>query len=284
MISDYFVCVGAQKASTTWLFSALARHPDIFITPVKEIHYFDHVRGVTRHLDDRRRQSRRRKYLQRLAFDWPRFRIHRSHWEWYRAYMQSPIDDAWYEELFRHRNGKRLAGEATPEYAVLGREGFSHIARLAPQAKAIFIMRNPVTQAWSQYLHFEGKRDARGAGEGIEGAKAFWASEHSARFRDYCATIDDLWAVFGRDRVKLLFHEEIHADRLAALRGVCAFLDAPFEPRFFGAVGKALNASRPAPLPDDLRRHLVALHRPTAEAVLNRLGRIPKSWGDDFFP
>ena len=282
MISDYFVCVGAQKASTTWLFSALARHPEIFVTPVKEIHYFDHLSGVTQHLDDRRRRSRRRKYLQRLAFDWPRLRTHLSQWGWYRAYMKSPIDDAWYEELFRHRNGKRLAGEATPEYALLGREGLSHIARLAPRAKAIFIMRNPVTQAWSQYLHFEGKRDQRGAGKGSEAAKAFWASDYSAPFRDYPTTIDDLHAVFGTDRVKLLFHEEIHADRLAALRDVCAFLGVPFEPRFFGDVEEARNVSRPAAIPDELRRHLIELHHPTAAAVLERLGRIPPSWRDDF--
>lgn len=282
MISDYFVCVGAQKASTTWLFSALGRHPEIFVTPVKEIHYFDHVRGVTQHLDDRRRRARFRKYLQRIAFDWPRFGIYRSQWDWYRAYMRSPIDDAWYEELFRHRSGKKLAGEATPEYAPLGRDGFSHIARLAPRAKAIFIMRNPVTQAWSQYLHFAGKRGARGAAEGPEGAKAFWASNYSAPFRDYSKTIDDLHATFGKQRVTLLFHEEIHADRLAALRDVCDFLGVRFDPHVFGALDKALNPSRPEPMPAELRQHLMALHRPTAEAVLERVGSIPPAWRDDF--
>ena len=29
-INDYFVCIGAQKAGTTWLARVLARHPDIF--------------------------------------------------------------------------------------------------------------------------------------------------------------------------------------------------------------------------------------------------------------
>ena len=59
-IDNYFVCIGAQKAGTTWLARMLSRHPQVFVTPVKEIHYFDHVRGVTQHLADRKRRSRLR--------------------------------------------------------------------------------------------------------------------------------------------------------------------------------------------------------------------------------
>ena len=36
------LCIGAQKAGTTWLYENLARHPEIFVPPdVKEVHYFD---------------------------------------------------------------------------------------------------------------------------------------------------------------------------------------------------------------------------------------------------
>ena len=46
-IENYFVCIGAQKSGTTWLARMLSAHPDIFVTPVKEILYFDHVAGIT---------------------------------------------------------------------------------------------------------------------------------------------------------------------------------------------------------------------------------------------
>ena len=73
VIENFFVCVGAQKAGTTWLARVLATHPDLFLTPVKEIHYFDHVRGITEHLSDKKRQSRYRKFHQRMWTQWHKF-------------------------------------------------------------------------------------------------------------------------------------------------------------------------------------------------------------------
>jgi hypothetical protein len=36
-----FLGIGAQKSGTTWLHDNLARHPQVWLPPVKEIHYFD---------------------------------------------------------------------------------------------------------------------------------------------------------------------------------------------------------------------------------------------------
>ena len=282
MISNYFVCVGAQKAGTTWLLATLGRHPDIFTTPVKEIHYFDHVRGISSHLSGRKRRSRFRKYLQRLAFDWRHTGEYYGQWAWYRAYMRRPIDDAWYASLFDHRAGAIMAGEATPEYAILGEEGFRHIKRLAPEARAIFVLRNPLSQAWSQFLHFEHKKDARAVRGGKEGAIAFWESSYSAPFRDYTKTMDELVGVFGADRVKFLFFEDIHADRRAAIKSLCEFLAVEFRSDYFGDLEQALNVSRLAPIPADLRVYLVAKYRPVVAGVTERLGTVPSSWRDDF--
>jgi hypothetical protein len=176
-----------------------------------------------------------------MAFRWHRFPEYRCQWDWYRSYMQSPIDDPWYAGLFRERNGATLAGEATPEYALLGRQGFSHINRVAPNAKVLFVMRSPVQQAWSQFRHFEHKKDTRGAGQGSGGAERFWESEYSARLRDYPATIDDLIAVFGAERIKFLFFEDIHADRATAVRSLCGFLDVEFDQRYFPELSRARN-------------------------------------------
>jgi len=36
-----FLCIGAQKAGTTWLADALRAHPEVFVPEDKELHYFD---------------------------------------------------------------------------------------------------------------------------------------------------------------------------------------------------------------------------------------------------
>ena len=36
-----FLCIGAQKAGTSWLYAALQLHPDVTLHPIKELHFFD---------------------------------------------------------------------------------------------------------------------------------------------------------------------------------------------------------------------------------------------------
>ncbi len=142
-------------------------------------------------------------------------------------------------------------------------------------------MRNPVEQAWSQFLHFEHKHDARSAGSGSENARKFWESAYSAPFRDYARTIDDLTAVFGTDHVRFLFHEDIDADRQAAMRSLCGFLGVDYEPQYFSDLDTRRNVSRDIPIPPDLRDYLMERHRQVLLDVRDRLGAVPQSWSDD---
>jgi hypothetical protein len=41
-----FLCVGAQKAGTSWLYHQLTLHPDFWMPPIKELHYFDTLSRV----------------------------------------------------------------------------------------------------------------------------------------------------------------------------------------------------------------------------------------------
>src|SRR5579872_3299142 len=38
-----FLCVGAMKAATTWLWWQLHAHPQVALLPQKELHYFDQL-------------------------------------------------------------------------------------------------------------------------------------------------------------------------------------------------------------------------------------------------
>ena len=44
-----FLCVGAQKAGTSWLYRQLEPHPDFWMPPVKEFHYLDQLNRTKRH-------------------------------------------------------------------------------------------------------------------------------------------------------------------------------------------------------------------------------------------
>lgn len=280
-IENYFVGIGAQKSGTTWLARMLASHPDVFVTPVKEIHYFDHIRGLTEHLSDQKRRSRYRKYHQRMWTQWSRFSEHRVQRAWWRDYMASPIDDQWYARLFAHRGGATMAGEITPEYAILGREGLGHIRRLAPSARVIFIMRNPVDRMWSQVLH---QCRVRGIDANRQSTEAVITMLQEPRFGelgDYAATIEDMRAVFHREQTLALFYEEMHKDRLAALEQVCRFIGVPFQARYFAETGRRFNRSQQAELPAPVRAYLNDACRDQVEAVHGLMGRLPETWTRD---
>ena len=282
-IDDFFVCIGAQKSGTTWLARVLSSHPDLFMTPVKEIHYFDHVQGITQHLSDKKRRSRYRKFYQKLFTQWGKLAENRAQWSWYRTYMRAPIDDAWYASLFAGRGGRRFAGEATPEYAITGVDGLRHIQRLAPAARVLFIMRNPVTRAWSQALHHCRSTNRDATRLSVEELIALMhEAPNFTALCDYAATLDALGAVFPPQQVSILFYEDMHADRERALRKVCAFIGLPFDAKSMPELGRRFNRSQDAALPEALRAHLRQAFRGQADAVRAKVGRLPPSWETEF--
>lgn len=46
-----FLCIGVQKAGTTWLYHILRQHPEIFLPVHKELHYFDIEKNYSRGID-----------------------------------------------------------------------------------------------------------------------------------------------------------------------------------------------------------------------------------------
>lgn len=37
-----FLCIGATRSGSTWVYAALRQHPEVFLPDVKELHYFDY--------------------------------------------------------------------------------------------------------------------------------------------------------------------------------------------------------------------------------------------------
>ena len=142
-----FLCIGMQKAGTDWLFDQLQFHPDFWMPPVKEFHYFD--RKITPKV------GRATKLLnlspQRLA---KKLSVRRTWDERDSAFLQEAsrlqgLDFQRYAALFRYK-GDLLSGEITPGYSVLGEEIIAAIDRELPSLKIVLLVRDPVARAWSQ--------------------------------------------------------------------------------------------------------------------------------------
>jgi Sulfotransferase family len=147
-----FLCVGMLKGGTRWLFDQLQYHPDFWMPPIKELHYFD--RGKNRganakkalklfNRSRRKTQSADREYDERdIAF----LKEMASH--------EGRLDMKRYAALFRQK-GEKLTGDITPHYCALDNDLIAEITSYLPDLRVLLLIRDPVARAWSQLLQSE---------------------------------------------------------------------------------------------------------------------------------
>jgi len=136
-----FICIGAQKAGTGWLYEQLRAHPDFWMPPIKELHYFDrNMRTPRLGAEDRFDEALRESVDQRdKAF----VGIARE------IFADPEISPALYARLFEVR-GPLISGDITPGYSTLSDEMVALITGSFAGAEILFLARDPVERAWSQ--------------------------------------------------------------------------------------------------------------------------------------
>ena len=135
-----FCCIGAQKGGTGWLYEQLRFHPDFWMPPVKELHYFDRLwRSPRRPTEERVRGARKN------ARD-ERDRVFLDEMEDLLAHPE--IDMAGYAKLFAPK-GSLLSGDITPGYSTLPEEIIERIVGEFGGLKVLFLARDPVERVWS---------------------------------------------------------------------------------------------------------------------------------------
>lgn len=206
-LPDY-VIVGAQKAGTSTLAAALARHPYIYNALRKEVHFFDLRRG--------------------------------SHsLSWYRGHFPAV---RWISAFDRRR---RVIGEASPSYMFFP-DCAPAMAAVCPHAKILIALRDPVTRAVSHYYHnrrvvphIETEMDPTTAiftehlrvGDTL--TRLAWATRderaRAARFAylsrgHYAEQIERYLASFSRQQVMVIDMEDMARDPRGLSERLCDFL------------------------------------------------------------
>lgn len=215
-----FFVIGAMKAGTTSLYQYLRQHPSVFMSTVKEPHYFafPNSRPVfsgpgDREAADAMLVTDRRKYL----------------------------------ALFRGADPGQLSGEASAMYLYVP-ESADRIKAEVPDAKIIAILRNPADRAYSSYLHLvrDGREsvDAFASAVTLErdrianGWMPIWHYTNAGR---YVTSLAHYLHVFGKSQVKVLLYEDLVQDGTKAAQELFAFLGV--DDRFVPETGLVFNRS-----------------------------------------
>src|SRR6188508_1581564 len=113
-----FFIVGAPKAGTTSLYYYLKRHPEVFMSPIKEPNFFAYEETIKQNL-------------------------------YHKEKGVGTLEE--YKDLFAEANGRHKAiGEASVSYLFYPPVP-ERIKQMVPDAKIIISLRNPVDRALSHY-------------------------------------------------------------------------------------------------------------------------------------
>ena len=297
MVPTFFV-LGAAKCGTTALQYYLSQHPDVLVSAPEETRFFDSLYG--RGMD----------YYRRTFFQ-----------EW---------------------RGQAAVGEATPHYLLLPFVA-ERIRRECPEARHVVMVREPASRAFSHWwMEWTGGRETlrfdeamdRAADE-IERGLTFDAPDGEERWGEfldaylrgggvtwrsgylaqgfYATQIERYRALFGADRVRVVFQDDLARDPESVVRDLWRFLGVDAEvplgdrgtvnqastragrrvERLLGATGLQHLVPRGArvamkrllarlgtreSLPDEARRRLADYYAPHTRRLAALTGRDLSSW------
>jgi hypothetical protein len=222
-LPDFFVA-GAPKAGTTALHAALARHPELYLSPVKEPKFF-----LTAH-------------------EPPPAQGGPGDARTYREHIWRRPD---YEALFAAAPAGTLRGESTPFYLYRD-DAQLRIRKVIPAARLIVVLRDPIERAHSNWTHLwsagldpvddfvracaaEERRIAAGWAD-------FW---HYIQLGQYGRQLEHLYSVFPREQVLVFRYRALVAEPARLLDVVCRFLGA--EPGLLTEVPRENVTAHPDP-------------------------------------
>lgn len=276
-----FLSVGAMKAGTTWLYAVLERHPALHFAMEKEIHYFYHRYVNSQQLSEKRRlQEARDRYL--LRFD-PKSNIDavRQNLHWVTSYLERPVDDFWYRNLFQLRDAQTYACDFSNLNAHLPTEAWPQIAEKCDKLRVLYTMRDPVKRLWSHtkfHLQVSNQLDKLETW-GPEEFNTFVRQAHIWDNAEYGQVLRRLRAGLAPEDYKVIFYEDIHSDQRGMLRQIEDFLDIPafnypqplLERRFTESVKHPMPDFFPELIGDDIARIRSEIE---AEGYV-----LPEKWG-----
>ncbi|WP_299677778.1 sulfotransferase [uncultured Roseobacter sp.] len=189
-----FIIGGAPKCGTTSLHHILDQHPDAWVAP-NELYFFDaddpiaHGDFLEMDGDD-------------LSWRDPR----------------DPAIQARYEQRFSEAPPDRLIGEDTTTYLMSDVAAF-RIKTTAPDIKVIFMLRDPVARAFSQYWHL-----LRSGRTTLSFERALSREPSIILGSTYAPRLRVFLDALGPGRVHVVLFEEFKRDKQRVMNGVTEFL------------------------------------------------------------
>lgn len=200
MVMPNFLIIGAAKSGTSALYHYIRRHPEIYMSPRKETHFFafensnpatsgpgDTIPGAITHLDE-------------------------------------------YKKLFENVRDEKIIGEASPTYIYLPK-ACNRIKFHIPDVRMVAILRNPVDRAYSAYMHLirDGRESISDFDQALkkeqERIAANWGPIwHYKRGGLYYEQVKRYYESFDKDRLRIFLYEDLDSNPHKVLKDLFNYL------------------------------------------------------------
>jgi len=244
----------------------------------KELHYFDEKikqQGglLSWLLGDRPADKRWRRQLAARFKRLPR-KVSRQDIAWDLKYFFKRPSDEWYASLFEQ--GK-LTGEATPDYAILEPDTIAHVHELMPEAKIIFMMRNPIERPWSAMdmrLRLRGQTVHE-----VKDRKFYRRFDNKgSRMRtDYLRTLENWGSFYAEEQIFVGFLEDIHFFPGELLESLYEFLDVDPSVKY-GDITRKIHSGLQDTIPTRFAVHLARTYHEEVGRLHERFGGYTSFW------
>ena len=268
--------LGAPKSGTSWLNGYLAGHPEVFVPPMKELHFFNSVDG---NLSGRlRRLEEKRVKLEERVARHGKGQMDLSDLEAVRALTEDGSDAAYLAYMQDGAQGRKVMADLTPAYGLLSLERLRRMQKMA-NSRFIYLMRDPVARLWSNIrmnaVRMVQKGEASDLAATCKGLlnKVLGGKSPALQQRcDYQGTLSRI-AALDPARVLIAFYEDLFTSE--TVTRICDFLEIALRPADFGT---RINAGQAVVLADADRARAAAYLKPQYAAVQAHMGRLPAQW------
>lgn len=289
-----FLCAGLQKAATGWLYDQLQFHPDFWMPPVKELHYFDTTfpnkrfkEAIEKTLWNLKRANSGRLERGLRPLD----ERDRDFFEVARGCIGQPVDVNRYANLFRQK-GDQLAGDVTPAYCGLSEATIESIVARFPNIKVVMLLRDPVQRVMSQIAMVHRKAMTTGVRKAPE-----LAFERLGPFKEFFFNYGFANRSFGTQFVgrwksrlpqgqfSFFFFDDIASRPEVVRRDILTFLGADPDKKGRYEAGFNRKASQnKLVLPDEIQNFLKEYFRSELEQSALMFGSYGERWLARHFP
>jgi len=270
----FLVGIGAQKAGTGWMSQYFKSHPDVYVSPLKEVHYFDavYIRKMNGHVSTKMARQAD-KIATDLAFDEDRVRKRaKSKYDALQDRMKMTRDAGYpYLKFFEERvTTESVFCDITPSYSMLSAEAYADILNTHSNTRFVFVMRDPVERYWSA-IRMGNRRKADA--DAYAAFTRFLKDDEYGLRTDYKRTIQEVEKVIPPDRIKYFFYENLFKPE--SINDLTSYVGVKPWPANF----EATNVGQKLALKAELRDAAVKQFRHVYEYIFERFrDEVPERW------